>query len=137
MKVILLGCLFFLHTETAAAQNKTLREGKHPITCQWISWDKPGTVIIKKMSEGVYSVKGNQKMGSQYVTIDGTLAPKTARQLIFNGTITCLCTGNNNDQPCVREGEQEFLSTGTRKYWRLQNMLNCDGVVTDYIDIYF
>jgi hypothetical protein len=137
MKRILLVALCLLFVKFTWSQSNVPREGKHSFTCQWISWDKPGSVTIKKVSEGLYTVTGKQKMGSQYVTIEGTLAPKTARQLIFNGTIICLCTGNNGDKPCERKGEQEFLSTGNRKYWRLQNMLNCDGVVTDYIDIYF
>jgi hypothetical protein len=38
----------------------------------------------------------------------------------------------------LKEGDKIFLSTKGRKYWRLQNMLNCEGNrVTDYIDIYF
>jgi len=36
----------------------------------------------------------------------------------------------------VRSGPMEFLVTQDRKYWRLQDMVACDGL-TDYVDIYF
>jgi hypothetical protein len=36
----------------------------------------------------------------------------------------------------VRDGSYEFRITGRRRYWRLQQMEQCDGL-TDYVDIYF
>ncbi|MFC3361596.1 hypothetical protein ACFOG5_00215 [Pedobacter fastidiosus] len=57
--------------------------------------------------------------------------------LKFNGTIISKINGNNGGQPCELTGLNLFKSSGKRKYWRLQHMLNCDGQTTDYIDIYF
>jgi len=36
-----------------------------------------------------------------------------------------------------RSGEIFFLATGDRRFWRMQDLLNCDGSITDYVDIYF
>ena len=37
---------------------------------------------------------------------------------------------------CLRDGTYEFRATGTRRYWRLQNIEACDGLA-DYVDIYY
>jgi outer membrane murein-binding lipoprotein Lpp len=118
----------------------TLRTGTHNLTLQWISWDDPGTVEITDMGDGTYKVVGEQrsKENADYLTIEGTLQPVSERELRFNGTISSFVSYLNNGVVCVREGEQTFKATGKRKYWRLQNMTNCEGNrVTDYIDIYF
>ena len=43
----------------------------------------------------------------------------------------------NNGEPYLKTGKKLFKATGTRQYWRLQDMINCDGATTDYVDIYF
>jgi hypothetical protein len=131
---------FLLSFASVPVQAQKIREGKHGITLQWIGWDKPGTVTIKKTGTGVYSVKGSQKdkTTGDYVTIEGTLTVgANTRELTFNGTLELLVNHNNNGQVCKKEGPLVFKATGKRKYWRCQDMLNCDGVVTDYVDIYF
>jgi hypothetical protein len=116
-----------------------LRAGEHAITLQWISWDHPGKVWIKPIAVNRYSVNGKQmsRMNGDYLRIDGVITPKSKRELIFEGTIKYLVSHNNNGEECVKKGRQVFRSYGKRKYWRLQNMMNCDGIVTDYVDIYF
>lgn len=113
--------------------------GRHALTLQWISWDRPGHVHIEKADSGWYTVKGAQRdEEGNYLTIDGRLRVISKNELRFAGTIVSKEDGVNNGKPCVREGEQTFLSTRGRRYWRLQQMLNCEGnYVTDYIDIYF
>lgn len=114
--------------------------GKHLLTLQWISWDKPGSINFTpvKNKRNTYRVKGRQSIKGDYVTIDGTIVQRSARELFFNGTIKSKVSSINNGQVCERKGPQTFLSTRNRKYWRLQQMENCEGNrVTDYIDIYF
>lgn len=111
--------------------------GKHNLTLQWISWDKPGTVYFKKIGDNLYKVSGSQKKGKEYLTIDGQITQVSAKKLGFEGTITHSTAINGNGAECVKTGSQIFLSTQNRKYWRMQDMANCDGVATDYIDIYF
>jgi hypothetical protein len=112
--------------------------GKHDLTIQWISWEKPGSVTITPADSGWYTIKGSQngEQGS-YLRIDGRIKPLNDRELEFVGNIEHNVHNISPDQPCIRTGKQLFKATGTRKYWRLQNMISCDGTTTDYVDIYF
>lgn len=140
MKYILLIALtFFLATQTRS-DVKTLRTGLHVFTIQWISFNKasPGSVSIKSIGEDEYSIEGGQTdpTTKEYVTIKGTFLDR-GNTLKFNGRILSKINMINGGRPCERTGLSIFKATGTRKYWRLQQMLNCDGETTDYIDIFF
>ncbi|SHM01407.1 hypothetical protein [Chitinophaga sp. CF418] len=130
-------------THSTYAQKKVapaLREGAHNFTLQWISWDKPGKVQIRKKKKSTYTIKGEQRdaASKSFVTIDGTLKVTSASELIFTGTIKSLYESINAGNVCERTGTYHFLAKGARKYWRLQEMENCEGNnVVDYIDIYF
>jgi hypothetical protein len=140
MKTIFTITLFFAFTLSVTAQIKKVRVGRHSFSIQWIQYNKvnPGTVIIKALGDGEYSIEGEQrdKLTNDYVTIKGTFLAK-GRELKFNGRIVSSTSYINNGQPCERTGLNIFKASGTRKYWRLQQMLNCDGQTTDYIDIFF
>jgi hypothetical protein len=139
----LIACIIFVSFYPASAQQKTnptIREGAHNFTLQWISWDKPGKVQIHKQNDGTYTVKGEQRdpQSKSFVTIDGTLKVASPAELIFTGTIKSLYENVNEGNVCDRTGTYHFLVKGARKYWRLQEMDNCEGNnVVDYIDIYF
>lgn len=113
--------------------------GKHDFTLQWVGWNNPGTVVIEKSKTGWYPVSGQQRDNKgNYVKISGKLKPVSSKELLFDGTIETRVDHINGGKPCLREGEQTFLATKGRQYWRLQQMLNCEGnMVTDYVDIYF
>lgn len=111
--------------------------GKHALTLQWISWDKPGTVNFTKIGKNLYKVSGSQKKGREYLTIEGEISQVSVDELSFDGTIKHSTAINANGKECVKTGPKTFLATKNRKYWRMQDMANCDGVATDYIDIYF
>jgi hypothetical protein len=120
----------------------TLREGRHMFTMQWIFFETSsyGSVMIERTSEpGVYIVKGDQRTPDErgFVTIDGTLRPSSSRELVFTGDIKTMYSGSNGGQVCDRNGTYHFKASGARKYWRLQEMLNCDKSSVDYVDIYF
>lgn len=111
--------------------------GKHLLTLHWISWEKPGSVMITASDNEWYNIKGSQA-GEKgiYLRIEGKIKPLNDRELEFDGKIehnvhTAL------GESCIKTGKQLFKATGTRKYWRLQSMLSCDGTTTDYVDIYF
>jgi hypothetical protein len=132
--------LFFLLSFAGHAQK--IREGKHAFTLQWISFEmkNAGSVIIKKTGDSTYSITGAQrnKASGDYVTIKGTLTRgAAANELIFKGDLEVKVSHINGGQPCKKETPLTFKATGKRKYWRCQKMLNCDGVVTDYVDIFF
>jgi len=115
------------------------REGKHLFSLHWISWQKFGSVNIKKISTKKYSIKGSQKDDKgNYVTIDGILIPVLKGKLSFTGEIVTRTSGNNNGIACVKKGTYTFLCSPDRKYWRLQEMENCEGgSLVDYVDIFF
>lgn len=119
--------------------NKSSRKaGKHPITLQWIGWDKPGEVIIKPLNDEWYSIGGSQKnSGSNILTIEGKIRRLSEKELEFIGTITTKVSSIYAGEPCIKTGKQMFYAKGNRQYFRLQNMTNCEGgMLVDYIDIY-
>jgi len=114
-------------------------KGRHPITLQWISWDKPGYVDVSPLANGWYTISGKQTSddGNNYLKIDGKIRRVSKKELEFNGAIETLISSNNNGEVCIKEGKQMFFAKGNRKYFRLQNMTNCEGgMLVDYIDIY-
>jgi hypothetical protein len=114
------------------------KAGKHPITLQWISWDKPGSAEIKPLTGDWYSINGSQRTNDgDYLTIDGKIRRISEKELEFEGTIVTKVKYNNNGEACVKKGKQKFYAKGNRKYFRLQNMQNCEGgMLVDYVDIY-
>jgi hypothetical protein len=140
MKLIPFVLALLLFSIAAFSQPKSIRTGAHSFTIQWISFNKvkPGTVTIKPNKNGIYSIEGEQRdqKSNEYVTIKGTIEP-IDRNLYFNGKIVSRIAFINNGQPCELNGQAVFRASGKRKYWRLQQMLNCDSETTDYIDIYF
>jgi len=140
MKYILIAILLFVINTPAQSQVKSVRTGSHAFTIQWITFNKsnPGKVNITKIGEEEYRIEGEQRdpKTKDYVTIKGTFLNK-GNTLTFNGNIVSKISFINGGQPCELNGISIFKATGKRKYWRLQQMLNCDGTTTDYIDIFF
>ncbi|RZK00660.1 MAG: hypothetical protein EOO43_25105 [Flavobacterium sp.] len=124
----------------AHSQVKKVRQGKHSFTIQWITFNKsnPGNVYIKEIGDEEYSIEGEQRdvKSKEYVTIKGTFLNQGSI-LKFNGTIISKINHINGGQPCELKGLSIFKASGKRQYWRMQQMLNCDGETTDYIDIFF
>lgn len=111
--------------------------GKHALTLQWIGWDKPGSVTITADNDGWYSINGTQIGGNgNYLKINGQIKPLNNQELEFEGKIETRVDHINAGEPCIRTGKKLFKATGMRKYWRLQDMISCDGTTTDYVDIY-
>jgi hypothetical protein len=112
--------------------------GKHKISLQWISWDYFGVANVTNKA-GVYRLKGEQKGKgtTDFVKVDGRITRIDAREFKFDGKVVTQISHINNGKPCERTGGMTFRITGTRKYWRMQQIDNpCDGVA-DYVDIYF
>lgn len=131
----------FTGNQVKAQQVAGLRTGTHKLSLQWISWEEMGTVTIGASDKkGTRKINGAQhsKTNTDYLEIEGTLRESSARELIFEGKILVKVADINKGELCRREGTYHFKATGKRKYWRLQEMENCEGnKVTDYVDIYF
>ncbi|MBC8111275.1 MAG: hypothetical protein H7Y04_09480 [Verrucomicrobia bacterium] len=112
--------------------------GTKKISLQWISWNDFGNAKIFKRNDTLH-IKGEQKSkeNSDFVRIEGYLEPLSEREFKFTGIILTQVSHINKGKPCKREGSYTFKATQNRKFWRLKDMLNCDGEVTDYVDIYF
>ena len=77
----------------------------------------------------------NARTGAGRLELDGDVVSIGAGSFTFRGHIAITDTPDPG-RYCVRDGEFEFRITGSRRYWRLQQMEQCDGL-TDYVDIYF
>ena len=118
----------------AEAENKLL--GKHMFSLQWISWEKFGTAVVKRRDKGL-EIEAKQELNGNFATLKGTIEIIDERAFNFTGEVETRIDHINNGIACKREGTFEFRATGTRKYWRMQQMNNpCDPVI-DYIDVYF
>lgn len=140
MKYVLIITFFYFLSIKSYAQPKPVRAGWHSFTIQWITFNKnsPGRVYIKEIGKDEYSIEGEQKdpKSHDYVSIKGTFLNQGSI-LKFNGKIVSKISFINGGQPCELNELSIFKASGKRKYWRLQQMLNCDGETTDYIDIFF
>ncbi len=123
----------------SAKSKKEVRSGNHDLTLQWIESKKPGKIFFQKTGQNSFSVEGEHKSTSNddYLSITGTIEVLSPTELEFNGKITSKVYHIYEGKPCVREGKQIFKAHGKRKYWRMKEKINCDGVVTDYVDIFF
>jgi hypothetical protein len=121
------------------ANAKQMLLGVHRFALQWISWDYFGKAVVTEKN-GVLFIKGEQKRrggGGDYVNIDGVITEVSAKEFKFVGTVDLRVSHNAEGNHCPHQGELTFKITGTRKYWRIQEMDNpCDSV-TDYVDFFF
>ena len=108
------------------------------VTLQWISFESPGRgYVVAQMNGGLLHLSGSQtaRSGPGRVTLDGDVIRINPRSFFFRGRIV-ITDAPDRGRNCVREGTYEFRATGTRRYWRLQDIEACDGLA-DYVDIYF
>lgn len=125
-------------TEILDAKAKAMLLGRHKLALQWISWDYFGSATVTQRN-GTLRLKGRQagRGTGDYLTVDGVVTSVDTREFKFDGKIVVKVSHINNGKPCVRQGEMTFKITGTRRYWRLQEMDNPCDVATDYVDIFF
>ncbi|MDR3158198.1 MAG: hypothetical protein LBU11_04140 [Zoogloeaceae bacterium] len=110
--------------------------GDHLFSLQWVSWEKFGKASVTRR-DGVLHMNARQELDGDYVTAEGTITIIDAREFILKGEVTTRVSHINDGQPCGREGEWHFKVTGTRRYWRMQEMDNPCDEVTDYVDVFF
>jgi hypothetical protein len=109
-----------------------------PIALQWIGSPNRGKASLMKQDDDWFSLKGEQtNQDNEFLKIDGRLKRIDEFKLQFEGTIITYIKANNGGVPCEKKGSQIFLKKGDRKYYRLQNMVNCEGGrLLDYVDLY-
>jgi len=119
--------------DTAALARLRANSG---ISLQWISWDYRGRVRVSEAAGRVH-LSGGQRArgGAGRLQLDGDVVEIGRDGFTFRGRIAITDTPDAG-RDCLRDGTYEFRITGRRRYWRLQEMEQCDGL-TDYVDIYF
>lgn len=111
--------------------------GNEGIATQWISWEpaQRGSVTVSERG-GLVHLRGVQALpGRGRLELDGDVLRIEARRFVFKGRIV-LTDAPDRGRRCVRDGTYDFRITQQRRYWRLRQMEQCDGL-TDYVDIYF
>jgi TIR domain len=106
------------------------------IAVQWISWDYLGRLNVTD-SDGIIHLEGSQieQKGPGRLELSGDVVSIDRDSFTFKGRINILQAPGDRAE-CRRDGVFEFRITGSRHYWRLQQMEACDGL-TDYVDIFF
>jgi hypothetical protein len=114
-------------------------KGNRGVAVQWISWDYLGRLKVTD-SNGVIHLDGsqNERNGSGRLTISGDVVSIDQSSFTFKGSINIYDVPHDwqDRKECLRNGVYNFRITGSRKYWRLQEMEACGGL-TDYVDIFF
>lgn len=106
------------------------------VTLQWISFETAARGHVRVSERGgLVHLRGSQAGGGGELTLDGDVLRIDARSFTFRGEIS-IVGAPDATRNCLRDGTYEFRVTGRRRYWRLQQMEQCDGL-TDYVDIYF
>ena len=129
-----------VYGNSAQAQDKNEQKlvGKHMFSLQWLL-DKPkyGTANITRKNTGGLYIDARHEVNGGYAVLKGDLTVISASEFTVNGEIVTRVSYINNGNECPRSGTFTFKATGTRKYWRMQEMNNpCDNAV-DYVDVYF
>jgi hypothetical protein len=124
--------------------------GQHPLSLQWVSWEKFGKVTVSDRN-GTVAVKGEQSAPSEvdtqvpaalqdqstnYLKIDGIITEVDDKQFKFSGSIITRVNHINHGKECKRNGKFTFALKGHPKYWRMQEINNPCEKVADYVDIY-
>lgn len=111
-----------------------------PISLQWIGMmaKDHGNAQLTQQEDGWFNIKGEQtNSNNEFLKINGKLKRMDANTISFEGTIITYIKTNNGGTPCEKNGKQTLLKKGDRKYYRLQNMTNCEGgSLVDYVDLY-
>ena len=122
-------------TEIEDPAAKRLLLGKHLLRLQWIESKQSGKATVTE-SAGQLALDGEQRRGSDSVTVKGTITKVTQKTFEFEGTIVTTVSHIYGGKPCTRTGKMTFAITGKRRYWRLQQMDNPCEKVSDYVDVF-
>jgi hypothetical protein len=124
-------------TQVQDSRTRNLFLGRHGLTLQWIGWEAWGSATVKDVG-GLWRLTGSQYSQDRqdYLIVDGAILSASPTEFVFAGTILTRVSCVNNGRPCKRVGTMKFAATGKRRYWRLQEIGNCD-TSADYVDLYF
>lgn len=106
------------------------------ITLQWIGWDEPGSVYVRREGDLIL-LTGSQSEphGPGRLFLDGRVTEIGGDYILFDGIVRMSDTPNRG-RTCEADKQWRFAITQNRPYWRLREFEWCGGL-TDYIDIYF
>jgi len=136
MRLLFVLFVTLLQAQQPVDATRQLLLGNHLLSLQWISWDRFGKASVTD-ERGKLLLKGEQRKDGDYVTIDGLVTEILPNGFRFHGKVTTRVSHINQGKPCVRDGNLTFLASGSRKFWRMQQMNNPCDEAADYVDVYF
>lgn len=112
--------------------------GEHVFNLQWIG-HPPGVARVTEPAKGELQLEAVQENAKgDFATVKGRVTKVTTKTFEVDGTVTTQVSYVNGGKPCEKRGHFTFRITGTRQYWRLKEMSNCEGNnVVDYVDVFF
>ena len=127
-----------LTTEVYDSETSKRLGGDHFLALQWISWKNYGVAKIRTSENEQWTLEG-QQLGADgdFLKLKGVITEVRENRFLFSGAIITKVSHIAGGKEVKRAGLFNFLQTGTRKYWRMQEMQNPEDDVIDYVDIFF
>ena len=141
MRAVLLAVLVGAAAQAGEPISKAAKAklvGPHVLSLQWLTDDVPtGSAEISER-DGVLVLEGiHEGKAGDYLKVSGIIIAADAKTFTLDGSVESRVSYLNDGKPCAKPGKHVFRISGKRKYWRMADMMNCDGQSTDYVDVYF
>ncbi|MES0492046.1 MAG: hypothetical protein ABUK01_18810 [Leptospirales bacterium] len=111
--------------------------GEHLLSLQWISWDDYGNLTVFSIGDKHFILGQQHNYNGDSLFVVGNIQEINKNSFTIDGVVFTKVKHLAGGKQCVRDGKFTFTASGSREYWRLQQMYNKCSDVTDYVDIYF
>lgn len=99
--------------------------GTHTLTHDQVNGS--GKITFTKIGQDEYKISGENKLGSNFVKIEGNARMTSPKNLKFDGTITQSISDYDNGKLDVRNGKRNFSTQDGGKTFKLYESVNNAG----------
>lgn len=99
--------------------------GTHTLTHDQVNGS--GKITFTKIGQDEYKISGENKLGSNFVKIEGNARMTSPKNLKFDGTITQSISDYDNGKLDVRKGKRNFSTKDGGKTFKLYESVNNAG----------
>lgn len=99
--------------------------GTHTLTHDQVNGS--GKITFTKIGQDEYKISGENKLGSNFVKIEGNARMTSPKNLKFDGTITQSILDYDNGKLDVRKGKKNFSTKDGGKTFKLYESVNNAG----------